>query len=795
MIKKLLCVIALIVSAITTMANDTKTVKLTFSKQQFSFVKNSAGATEIIMRDGVFGYGEDTSLPGLPLVAVNVRVPNGVDFDGLTEAATKKILFNDVVVATNPVNYPTNYVGEMPQATLPNYSATSYPSSNVQYVSTSTADGYTVLRFLVCPFKYDTQEKRLYLTNSISFNISLKDSPSLQSDADNAYGQNLAGIMSTQVMNASEFEEPALEANAIDLKPGVFRIPQSGYIIITSEALASHFKPLASWKKQKGLNSKIVTIEEIKKLYPDIDTQLAIKTYLKEQYDTQKLRYVLLGGDDTVVPVKYCYYREEEKGGTSVITYTPSDLFYACFEGNMAWDGNGNGISGELADKVDFTPSIFITRAPVRTISNVETFVNRILGYEKEPTKNQNTLLDNVWGNNILMAGDSITPKWPSTTQSDTDYKSRVLYNKYIAPYWNGTKKMFYDTSTDFPGGADYALSTENFQNELSKGYTFVDYMAHGSVTAWHLEDNWFYNVEEAEQLENSGYSIIVTGSCLTNAFDEMVDWKGDINDPCLSEAFIRNPKSGIVAYYGCSREGWSSWSPSNIGPSLQYEAEFYKKLFSPTPINKNFGEIVAASKLERVALCGYDGSNRYLQLGLNPIGDPEMPVYTTTPKQFANVMTTYSKDGKSVAINTGVDSCKICIMSANDDGESYYSVLNNVKETTLSVDQIYSVCITKQNYIPRTLTLLPRIPSISRISKCSVAQGGNVATISTQLSDDIKGAMIVVSSASGVNQKEYEVSADDPTVSADISNNPNGVQTVSLFVDGKKVDSSSFMK
>lgn len=777
------------------MANEMKTVKLTFNKQQFSFVKNSAGATEIAMRDGVFGYGEDTSLPGFPLVAVNVRVPNGVEFEKLTETTTDEILFNDVVVAANPVNYPTNYVGEQPQTTLPHYSSASYPSSNVHYVTTSTADGYTVLRFLVCPFKYDTQEKTLYLTKSISFNISLKDSPSLQANVDNVYGQNLGSIINSQVMNAADFEEPTLESNIIDLKPGPLIFPQPGYTIITSEALASYFKPLASWKRQKGLNSKIVTIEEIKSLYPDISTQLAIKTYLREQYNTQKLRYVLLGGDDTVVPVQYCYYREVKKDDSYVTTYIPSDLFYACFGGDFAWDGNGNGICGELADNVDFTPSIFITRAPVRTVCDVDAFVNRILGYEQEPTKDKTNPLNSVWGNNILMAGDSITNNWPSTKQSDTDYKSRILYNSYIAPYWNGTKKMFYDTSTDFPGGAGYDLSTENFQKELSKGYTFVDYMAHGSATAWHLEHNWFYNVEEAEQLENSGYSIIVTGSCLTNAFDEMVDWKGDINDPCLSEAFIRNPKSGIVAYYGCSREGWSSRSYNTLGLSQLYEGEFYKRLFAPVPINKNFGEIVAASKMERTSFCKYDDYERYLQLGLNPIGDPEMPVYTTTPKVFSNAMRIYSKDGKSATIYTGVDSCRICIMSAKDNGESYYSVMNNVKEATISVDKIYSVCITKQNYIPRIIKLLPTVPSINKISKCSVAQDGNTATISTQLSDDIKGAKIVVSSSSGINQKEYEVSADSPIVSADISNNPNGVQTVSLFVDGKKVDSNSFMK
>ena len=65
------------------------------------------------------------------------------------------MLYSNIVIASNPIAYPTNYVGDFPEKVLPVYSQAMYPYNKVQYVGTSTIDGYTILRFLVCPFEYD----------------------------------------------------------------------------------------------------------------------------------------------------------------------------------------------------------------------------------------------------------------------------------------------------------------------------------------------------------------------------------------------------------------------------------------------------------------------------------------------------------------------------------------------------------------------------------------------------------------------------------------------------------------
>lgn len=620
--KKLaLLTIMLFLSFMVVNAENVKTVKLSFSKQQFSFLKNSVGATEIVSYDLDAGYDSDTSLPGLPLVAVNIGVPNGTVFCGVEETVEKQLLFDDIVVAANPVSVPTNYEGPLPKSVIPTYLKDLYPERKVQYVCTSKMDGYTILRFLVCPFEYDAKNKKLYLANSISFDIKL-NANKIATYSDNAFvGNNMREVVLDQIINADEFVKHEVSPQNIEFLSAQSGSVKERYLILTSKYLAPYFKPLASWKTMKGVKTYIANVEDIIDANPDMDAPLAIKAYLERRYLFNNVKYVLLGGDDTVVPVRECYV----EGADSVETYNmPTDLYYACFDGEFNWDHNGNGIYGEKEDSISMDPSIIVTRIPVRSSDDVDVFVKRTIAYERNPVVGE-------FSNTMLMAGNVLGENIDGTTQSDSEGKGERLYERSIAPYWDGKKMRFYDTNTDFSGGADYDLTIDNLQYQLSQGYSFVDMITHGSPTAWKVENNKLYTTAEANTLTNKGYSVIVTSACLTNAFD-------DNTDPCLSESFVRNPNSGVVAYLGCSREGWNSFGSPSIGTSLAYSSTFYQKLFGKEPANKNFGTIVAMAKNRYVVRSKSTRPVRWVQFGLNPIGDPEMPIYTTKPKFFKRV-------------------------------------------------------------------------------------------------------------------------------------------------------------
>lgn len=647
-----------------------RTVDVRFDEEQFTLLTNPLGVVEIVPNASNATLGSDTSQPGLPLVPVNIRVPLGTNLNSVTESISKKVLLTNVDVAANPVSFPTNAVIETGVQGVPAYVEKTYPAKSVEYVATSTMDGYTVLRFLVCPFIYDAAERNLYFIDKFSLNLDLDGSIATYTNSV-VGGENMYDIVSDMTIGVDGVSEQM----SIDIKP-IFPIEAfipTQYVIITTEELADAFKPLMLWKKTKGLKACITTVEWIKEKYPADDVQASIKYYLYDMYKNSKLKFALLGGDDTVVPVRKCRCNTSSQGKD----LTPTDLYYACFNNDFLWNANGNDVYGEMKDNVGMDPSIFVTRAPVRTAADVKAFVDKVIGYEKTP-------LEKGWNNNILMAGNYLfTYKENGVTKyDDAERQGDRLYKNYIAPYWNGERKKFYNSGSDF--GADYTLNVENFHEQLSKGYTFVEMISHGKPVSWKLDNGLEYFTTDVEKLENKGYTIITTNACETNAFDDYLDWESKQNDPCLSESFIRSTKSGVVAYLGSSRYGWTS-AGAALGSSMKYEAAFYEKLLSPSFKDKNFGLVVAAAKQSLVNSCFMYGELRWLQFSINPVGDPEMPIFTAMPKKFGMVGIGQKPGTGDFLINTGVDSCTICVMSIDDEGTAYYDVRRDVASATFT--------------------------------------------------------------------------------------------------------------
>lgn len=795
--KKVISFIALLLYLLTANAESTKTIRLSFAKHQFSFIENAFG-TKIIPNSIMATYSTDANKPGLPLISVNIGLPKGVIFKNVRETVSEELILNNIVIATNPRAIPTNFNGQLSSPKKPTYNESTYPNENVQYIGTSEIGNYTMVRFLICPFKYDVQNKKLYITSNITLNLTLNDSPMMASIEDESQTDTMKELFKSQIINPEDFADEGIATLGLDIGGELITAkPKIEYIIVTSHTLAPYFKPLALWKKTKGVNSKIVTVEEISNLYPNMDVQLAIKTYLKNQYQNENLKYVLLGGDDFVVPAKGCYGeaggREDDIPPSEWYirdTAMPTDLYYSCFGGEFSWDSNGNGLFGDYSDIIDMTPSIYITRAPVRTPNDVEAFVNKILGYEKDPTKNG-------WNNNILTAGSYLSAWMPSQVPllASPDSKSLgdTLYSKSIKPYWDGSREILYDINRAHPGWKDVGLTQERLSEHLSKGYTFVDMMTHGNITFWKFLGTESYTTKNALSQENPNYTIITTEACHTNSFDSYKD-NGD-EEICLSEGFIRNPNSGVVAYLGNSRVGWENDDSTRLGPSAIYEQQYYTYLFSDALKEKNFGKIVAAAKSSLINLCEQDSIFRWIQFQLNPVGDPEMPVYTTVPKEFSFTNITFGKNGNCIEISTGVDSCRICMMSTDDNGASIYQIANNVNHAEFNISKAFSICITKQNYIPYYATWPAIKSSSNKIVKCITTKQKRMINISTQLSADIKNAEIVISSSSGNKQQKYNLQKDSPSINADISKFNDGVLTVSLFANDQLMDSKSIIK
>ena len=658
-------------------AVTTENHTVSFSESDYTFSYDENGNIVIGAVDGDVSYSSHDE-PGLPQHSFSIAIPGTRKYASSSISYSKRLIRSNVRIAPGPIPVPTDGSVENIPTRVVTYENKSYPASNCFYSLSTQWSDLSIVHFITTPFVYDAAGQKLYFIDSIQLSVR-----TVERSANEIGVMTFADrdVVKSIVANKDAVSRmPAMRSASSGVSDGQEKID---YVVITNEELKPSFVPLVNWKLAKGLKSKIITTEEIDSKYQGASSQLRIKKCLYDLYQNNSLRYALLGGDDTVVPVRKCIGEVNPNTSGYRKDTIPTDLYYACFGLNFEWDANGNGIYGEEHDRIGMEPSIYVTRIPVRTSLDVNAFVYKLLKYEQNPK----------WNNNMLMCG--VERSHDIDGRSDSEVDGEKLYNNYIRPSWPGKLYRFYDTYTDFPGAQKYDVTVSNLSEQMSNGYSFIDMITHGGANLWEMEDdNQYYTSENGSRQNNCASTIITTTACNTNAFDSSYD-------PCLSESLIRNPESGVIAYFGCSREGWSYRLSPALGPSLLYESHFYKRLFSDEFPESNFGVLTAAAKLALVnrSHAAYSPI-RWLQFGLNPIGDPEMPIFTTNPQRFSKLIV-QELDGE-LRIETGVDSCRICIMSAWDNGDSYYRVWNNVSKLNVTdYPSNFSICVTKQNYVP----------------------------------------------------------------------------------------------
>lgn len=640
---------------------------------------------DIFSADGKSSIWGDTLDLALPFVGVNILIEPTDDFSNFSYEGNETLVESNVIIDYNPITLPTNIHQKVIRSRQIDYTKKTYPDENVQFTGAHTIDGYKYLSFVVCPFKYDAESKKLYLKKDISLHLNLKPHSSFSKDFTKSPGENMRDIVKDLTINGNELETmyPNSTKTIAATNNTIYK-----YIIVTNEVLKPAFEKLAHWKTIKGVRSKVITVEECYSIYTNQTPQFAIKSVLADYKYNNGMEYALLGGDSDVVPAQICYLPHFSDNTTD----TPADLYYACLDNNFSWDANGNQLYGQIDDDVDLSPEFIVTRSSVSTLAEAEIFVNRIIEYESSPK------LDG-WTKSMLSCGNLIHNYRTKNNKqiSDSQYQGEYVYEHGVQPYWDGNFFELFDTYSSYPDTSNYDATDEHFQIELEKGYIFVDEFSHGCANKWGWLENWtLYKLDKANSLVNSGYSIITTTACYTNAFDKIsTDFPNetDYYTTCLSESLMRNPNSGVLAFWGSSRDSWNNYT-------YHFNEKFYQFLLSGN--DKQFGRAAMLAKNSYTTyLPTTDYSYyRWLIMTMNPLGDPEMSIYTQTPQSFDNISVNFSNGNLSVS--TRVSGCTICISSAADFGESYYKLYNNTSGVNLSGIYVDCyLCITKQGYKP----------------------------------------------------------------------------------------------
>ncbi len=350
-----------------------------FNESDFRITSSVSDSLNIVSLSEPAMYS-GSSEPGIPIVGRSIILTDNGTVKNYSVTFGKRLIRSGVDLANAEEPIPTSMIGINSRAINRGYVAKIYPDSNCVLTKCLQIGGVELANFLVTPFVFDAEERNLYFIDSLQLDIELEASR-MRSTATVLYPSQIELLQDIA-------ENPEVLEQIPSMTSGTEITEWLDYLIITNNALKSSFQPLADWKRKKGLSTRIITVEEINQNYSGATQQIRIKACIKDLRERNGLQFVLLGGDDNIIPPQYCvvdsvlYNYNYNYFNDSI----PTDVYYACSGGELDWDTNHDGLTGDMSnDDADINPDLYVTRAPVRTAEHVNTFVNRTINYEQTP--------------------------------------------------------------------------------------------------------------------------------------------------------------------------------------------------------------------------------------------------------------------------------------------------------------------------------------------------------------------------------------------------------------------------
>ncbi len=237
--------------------------------------------------------------------------------------------------------------------------------------------GFQLAIVNIYPWRYNPVTQQIYAAKSIRISLNTAFDHDLAVYQANFYTPVLAEqtLQKTALLNlqdratyssAASFRNHIPQSRLIDLST-----PRK-MIVITDATRAPWFTDYVSWRSSEGISTQVILTSDIYSSYAGADNAAKVRNFIVDAYQTwaataTPLEYVILGGDDEVVPERGC----KGQVGSTVDNRMPTDIYYSNLDGT--WNANNNTIYGETSDQVDFIPEVHIGRFPAETIGDLTT--------------------------------------------------------------------------------------------------------------------------------------------------------------------------------------------------------------------------------------------------------------------------------------------------------------------------------------------------------------------------------------------------------------------------------------
>ena len=422
------------------------------------------------------------------------------------------------------------------------------------------------------------------------------------------------------------------------------------YLIVTSALLADALQPLVAYKVETGYRTELRLIEDILPQQLGRDDAEKLREYLKQFY-AEGGRYVLLAGDESVLPIRHAYPNSASSLPT-LEQLQVCDLYFADLTGN--WDADGDGVWGErYSDAVDVNPELLVGRLPINTPEEAAHYVSKLIRYETDPGAGDRGYLQQAF----FFSSDQMR-----------DFAEHGQHGAIAEAYpdWFEIDTV---SGVEQANGADPAPTNPSLVDLapiLNQGFGIVNIVAHGRSDGFVLKSAYYNEWPKTYLLstgDGSGHGVLTdlmpyekpaffySLACNNGGFD-MDQPPLNQADTSLVQQLIGSPVGavGMVAY---SRWGW-------ISSSYILQQAFFDSLFAHP--DRPAVEAFYASK---AVLYYY----RDLVYGLNFYGDPTLKVYTRLPAK-PGIATDLKDQGLEVAVSVDGQVAEECRLLLTENGQ-----------------------------------------------------------------------------------------------------------------------------
>ncbi|MGB3478033.1 MAG: C25 family cysteine peptidase, partial [bacterium] len=437
----------------------------------------------------------EKGMPELPIFVSSIIIPNDAHMDYRIIDIEYETIKIDPVVSSKGNLYRNINPADIPYTFAKFYQTNIWwPEKTIELDRPFILRDYRGLSVRFNPFQFNPATKELKIAKRVIIEVYEmgKSSINVLTEAKNIAAREFVNIYDDFFLNFRQARYDSISERA------------GRMVIICADAFMSNMETFKTWKRMKGIDTKLVPISSIG------NNETAIKNFIQNEYNAGDLVWVLLVGD-----------------GNEIVPAT----------------GNMGSASGADADPVyaytsggDYYPDLFISRFSSRsgTAANIDKQASRSIGYEQTPET----------GANWYHVGLGVA----SNQGSPPDYER--------CNWLRDSLLLYYYTSVD--SSYDSWGTSAIIKSKIEAGTGIINYIGHGGTTGW-LNGGGF-SISDINSLNNPWLlPFVLSVACLVGNFN---------GSDCYCEASVTagtvSDPDGFLVHWGSSIN--QSWVPPCFG-------------------------------------------------------------------------------------------------------------------------------------------------------------------------------------------------------------------------------------